>query len=250
MNKIDEVIIAAVAIFILTFCFLFLVKIPIAALFIAFLCYIFLRTVAVYFYNRRQITKKMSLKETETFLAIMGTEKQKTLLFDTLPERFEKQITDDGIEVVYQDKKILIVPLYRFSPPSCEDIAKLYRKDIKCDRIYFIGKTPTRETLLLARSLFAEPIFVSPAKVKKYLERHNAMPEKPSAPVRRKKPVKQILAETFVKEKARFFFFASFLTLFYCLFSPYRVWYIAFCITDFILGVVCLFSDRFSSPEK
>ena len=189
MKLFDKLFINGVVIASLSILFFYVTKVFIAGLFIGYLVWIVSRTLFLYASNRFRTTKNLSVKEMENVFAVWGTAKQAEHFFRLFPSSYHPELVGNKIKLIRNDTPITIVFNYKFSPTSCEDVAGIYRESRKeNEKIYCFGKSPSKEVFLLTNTLSLPIEFCSSRKVRKYLIKNNAMPEKIYLILERKNP--------------------------------------------------------------
>lgn len=245
MKTFDKLFLDVFLIVFLTLLFYLIVKNAIAAMFIAYLSLIVIRSIVIYLVNRHRIVyNNVSVKEMEDIFAVWGTEKQAEYFFSLFPAYYSPELI--GNKIVFRKNRIknVIVCNYKFSPTSCDDVAKLYREQGPNEetKIYVLGKTPPKNVLLLTGTLSFDIVFLSSRKVRKTLLKHNALPESFKKKPGVKPSRKELLSGILDTSRTRYYFLSSLFFLFYSLLNVYRIWYLLLAALTFVMGALCLIS--------
>ena len=245
MKTFDKLFLDSFLIVFLTLLFYLIVKNAIAAMFIAYLSLIVVRSIVIYLINRRRIVyNNVSTKEMETIFAVWGTEKQARYLFALLPAYYSPELF--GNKIVFRKNRVknMIVCDYKFSPISCDDVAKIYSglDPNEETKIYVLGKTPPKEVLLLSGTLSLDVVFPSSRKLRKTLLKHNALPVPFKKKPGKKPGRKELFSGILDTSRTKYYFFSSLFFLFYSLLNIYRIWYLLLAALTFVMGALCLIS--------
>ncbi len=242
MKTFDKLFLDAFLLGFSTLLFYFIVKNIVAAMFIAYLSLIVMRSIVIYFINRRRVVfGNISVKEMEDVFAVWGTEKQAEYLFRLFPAYYSPERI--GNKIVFRKDRVkhMIVCNYKFLPTSCDDVAKLYRESSDEEtKIYVLGKAPPKNVLMLANTLSLDVSFLSSRKVRKRLLKSNALP----APFQKKKSAKpngkELLSDILDTSRTKYYFLSSLFFLFYGLLGIYRIWYFLLAVLTFVMGSLCV----------
>ena len=251
MKFFDKLFLNGVAIALLSLLFFFVTKNYVAGMFIGYLVWVIGRTAFLYLTNRYKIVKNMTTKEMEEVFSMWGIKQQTEFFFGILPSRFEPSMTENVVSYDHNGAKIKLYPNYKFSPTSCEDVAKIYRENKDYDgKLYILGKMPSKEVLLLAGKLPLNITFLSSKEVRKQLIKQNALPEKLPIKVCSKKSLSSAFSDTFAPEKAKYYFLSALFCSFYAILNVQRKWYIAFTVLLIVLGMGCVLTYLLRRHKK
>lgn len=242
MKLFDKLFINGLVIALLSLLFYFVTKVFIAGIFIGYLVWVVCRALFLFLSSRFHLNKNLSAKEMENVFAVWGTQKQAEYFLRLLPALYSPVLIGNAIRLFKNGVPVVLIFNYKFSPTSCEDVAKIYREK-KSDEEKFIclGKTPSKDVLILGNTLSLSIEFPSSQKVRNFLIKHNAMPT--GFPMRKtKRSLKLAFSNTFSAEKAKYYFLSAVFCAFYALFNIQRVWYISFCVLLIVSGVCCVLS--------
>ena len=246
MKTFDKLILNGMLLCFLTVIFYLVVKNPVAGMFIAYLVWIVLRTVFIYLVGRKKVVfGNISVGEMENVFSVWGTDRQAKYLFSLFPAYYSPVLTNNIVSFSKNRKKIVVFCNYKFSPTSCEDVAKLYRENESADtkEIFILGRAPAKNVLILANELPIKITFFPSKKLRKILIDHNALP----SPIKKSKTEKRAVGkETFFKafeaDRIKYYLFSSVIFGLYGLFNFYKLWYLLFSALMLVLSLICLVS--------
>ena len=241
MKLFDKLFFNGVAIAFLSLLFFLITKNYVAGMFIGYLFWIVCRTIFLYIINRYHVTKNITVSEMENIFAVWGTQLQQEHFFNLLPSCFSPVIENCFIRYTKNGEDNIMILNYKFSPTSCEDVAKVYREWKNFPgKISILGKTPSKDVLLLAGSLPIRIEFPSSKSVRKFLIKSNALPSKIPSKKSTKASLSIAFNSTFSPEKAKYYFFSAIFFSFYAILNIHRIWYISFSVLLSLLGIGCV----------
>ena len=246
MNKLDKVIVFVFGLFFAIITFFVIVKNWVGAIVIGILVAITVTILSIHISNRTNNKKNITMGEMENELALMGN-KQSEYLLSALPPAYKPTLCDNGISIEKNNQKIYLATNYKFSPTSSDDVAKFYRfaKNNDICKVVVMGKTPSRQTLLLASSLSVIFYFYPSKKLHAFLISQNAiMPRKKTTITKHKTKILPQLNVIFDKKRARYFALSGISLALFSIFSPIRIYYLVICAICLVCAVICLVKKR------
>lgn len=184
----------------------------------------------------------LSRAELFRLLSVMGTDESTALLFSTLPI---SERSDFAPPFFVYKGDTLVYNNIKFSPTSEEDIAKLYRacKAKGFTKAILVARRTDRKLLAFAASLGLSVRCPDALTLKRYLYRHNALPEAP-APLKVKLPkfkIKELFSVVFERRKAKYYVFSGVMLLLMSLITSLRLYYLIFASVPMLLAIISLF---------
>lgn len=242
-----------------------------AAFFLALLLWVLCDRGLLLLFSRIRSVKKMSVRELEEIFAVQGVPYQREFFLSVIPPYFHPELRTNGVFFFLNCRRYLLFPCYKFSPPSCDDIAAAYRtaKGDQVEKIIVLGKKCNREILLFAKKFDMEFVFYPTKKVIDFLYKQNKVP----SPIfqktvwKRKKEssvlfalaqkrirlstvlkslktnLSTLFSEALTKKRAKYYFFSALSMAILSFLVPYRAYYILFSVLSFSLGIACLVRD-------
>lgn len=220
--------------------------------------WVFVTTVCVYLavkifylflFNRYQNLKTLPSGEMEFLFSAMTPDEQAKHMIKTLPENAIYFKENNYFCISAEGVKTLVFCFYKFAPITNEDIARAYRtaKDKGIFTILFLGRTPSRQTMLIARRLGLNARFVPSYKLKQYLVKHNAMPEtvKQAAKKAEKMPFRVTLAQIFHPRRAKYFALSGIITGLMSFFTPLKLYYLVLSSITLTVAAVSILMKRY-----
>ncbi len=210
--------------------------------FVAFLGTVFLRSAFLLLYSHRKRKGKIDTKSMEDTLSILSPTEQKDLLLSTIPSRYILE-EDTNYILLQKEERICLFLNYKFSPTSCDDLARFYRsireKDV--EKIVVLGRMPSRNVVVLSKSFPVPIIFLSPSRLKKYLTKHNALPKPLPVPPKRKPNPKEVFRDAFSPDRMKYYGGGALFFAFYAFFGVMKIWYSVFCGISLLCGFLCMY---------
>lgn len=212
------------------------------------ICLLLTLCLLMFFRSRYRAHKTPSADETMLLFALMGTEAA-TLHLQTLlpPDQLADAESNCFIRIDGEQRR-LIYNAVRTNAAGEEDVAKAYRTAVrlKADEVVFLARQIPRKAMILASRLPSRFRFVDPYTFKRYLLKHNALPEQILVSVKRKPMDWKRLPETvFSRGRIKGYLGISLLMLAFSFLTPLKTYYLILALIPLVLAATALLYHAF-----
>ena len=216
---------------------------------------------------RKRALKKTSVKDLEELFALMGPRDQQEFFFRAIPSSYSPELSENSVTFFRNGEKVLLLPVYKFSPIGYDDVAKALREatTMSSEKILILGKKPSKEVLLFSKKFSIFIDFIPTKKVSQFLYRQNKLPKRifPISERNEKFTFKSffekikekkmsemlntwktsflaILSEAFARRRVKYYLWTSLSLAVVSLFVPWKIYYVTFSAIALTMAIICL----------